>query len=53
MIWRFAIVICFLVKLKGRKKGKGLNDIKVTAYLMTIIINIPFNMNTADLLTHS
>lgn len=53
MLWRFAITVGFLVKLKGHKKGKRLHDVKVTARFMTIITNILFNMTIADLSTHS
>lgn len=47
MLWRFAITVCFLVKLKGHKIGKRLHDAKVTAQFMTIITNILFNMSIA------
>ena len=52
MHWRFAIPVCLLVELKGHKKERRLNDIRVTAHLMTIITNILFNMNIVGLSTH-
>lgn len=52
MHWKFAIPVCFLVELKGHKKGRGLNDIRVTAHLVTILTDILVNMNIVDLSTH-